>query len=346
MKKNFFLIVGVMVSISTGVRADQSTTNATPAGTNAAAHRAAATHRTSTRPRRPAPEPRTVPLVPGPAVVAVGAGPVNVRGKAGLGGEVIGHVTNGEPVTVIEEVTKNSKADEPSAWAKIALPGNAHAWVKASFIDPVSKTVTAKTKLNLRAGPGENYSVLGTLEPGATVKEVDTKNGWIQIETPANTYAYVAAQYLKQEPATAMAGTTEPTTEPVTTNAVPETAMVTPATNELAMAGMTGMTNTDMSGMTNETMLEPTPVVEEPPPQRIIQHEGIVHYSASIQAPTRFQLVSPDTRKPINYLYTTSTNLDLNRYKGLHVIVTGEEGLDERWRNTPVITIHRIQVLD
>jgi uncharacterized protein YgiM (DUF1202 family) len=338
MKKNFFLIVGVMVSISTGVLADQPGTNAAPAGT-----KAAATHRTSTRPRRPAPEPRTVPLVAGPAVVAVGAGPVNVRGKAGLSGEVIGHVTNGEPVTVIEEVTlKNSKADEPSAWAKIALPDKAHAWVKASFIDPASKTVTAKSKLNLRAGPGENYSVLGTLEPGATVKEVDTKNGWIQIETPANTYAFVAAQYLKQESATAMAGTTEP----ATTNAIPETTMVTPATNELAMADMTGMTNMDMSGMTNGTVMEPTPVVEEPPPQRIIQHEGIVHYSSSIQAPTRFQLVSPDTHKIINYLYTTSTNLDLNRYKGLRIVVTGEEGLDERWRNTPVITIHAIHVLE
>jgi uncharacterized protein YgiM (DUF1202 family) len=200
--------------------------------------------------------------------------------------------------------------------------------------------------LNLRAGPGENYSVLGTLEPGATVKEVDTKNGWIQIETPANTYAFVAAQYLKQESATAMAGTTEPTTEPATTNAIPETTMVTPATNELAMADMTGMTNMDMSGMTNGTVMEPTPVVEEPPPQRIIQHEGIVHYSSSIQAPTRFQLVSPDTHKIINYLYTTSTNLDLNRYKGLRIVVTGEEGLDERWRNTPVITIHAIHVLE
>jgi len=26
--------------------------------------------------------------------------------------------------------------------------------------------------------------------------------------------------------------------------------------------------------------------------------------------------------------------------------VTGEEGLDERWRNTPVITIQRIEVVE
>ena len=86
--------------------------------------------------------------------------------------------------------------------------------------------------------------------------------------------------------------------------------------------------------------------MEEPPPPRIVQHEGIVRGTASIQAPTQFELISPDNGRTIDYLYTTSTNLDLSRYKGLRIIVTGEEGLDERWRNTPVITIQRIQVLE
>jgi hypothetical protein len=65
----------------------------------------------------------------------------------------------------------------------------------------------------------------------------------------------------------------------------------------------------------------------------------------SIQAPTHFELYSPDTGKTIDYLYTTSKELDLRRYKGLRIIVTGEEGLDERWGHTPVLTIRRIEVL-
>ena len=65
----------------------------------------------------------------------------------------------------------------------------------------------------------------------------------------------------------------------------------------------------------------------------------------SIQAPTKFALVDPTSGKTVNYLYTSSTNLDLRRYKGLRIIVTGEEGLDERWKNTPVISIQRIQVV-
>ena len=352
MKKNFWLVLGVL--LSTSALADQATVS--PASTNAMQLESSATNapgartsrparRTAARRPAPAPELRTEPLVAGPAVVSVGAGPVNVRGKAGLAGEVIARVTNGEPVTVIEEVTlKNSKANEPSAWAKIALPEKAHGWVKTSYIDPANQTVTAKPTLNLRAGPGENYSVLGTLQFGDPVKEIERKDNWIKIETPSNAYAFVAARYLKQEPTMlAVTPTPEPTPTPTPTP-VSETPTVGPATNELAMAGMTNMNE---MAMTNEmTSVPAEPVVEEPLPPRIIQHEGIVWGTVSIQAPTRYALVSPETRKTINYLYTTSTNLDLSQYKGMRIIVTGEEGLDERWKNTPVITIHRIQVLE
>jgi hypothetical protein len=105
------------------------------------------------------------------------------------------------------------------------------------------------------------------------------------------------------------------------------------------------MTNEIASAETNELAAAAAPV-EEPPPLRIVQREGIVRYTGSVQAPTVFQLVSPENHKPIDYLYTTSTNLDLNRYKGLRIIVTGEEGLDERWKSTPIITIQRIQVIE
>ena len=52
------------------------------------------------------------------------------------------------------------------------------------------------------------------------------------------------------------------------------------------------------------------------------------------------------TEQTVTLQVATTTNLDLSRYKGMHIIVTGEEGLDARWKNTPVITIQKIQVLD
>jgi hypothetical protein len=96
---------------------------------------------------------------------------------------------------------------------------------------------------------------------------------------------------------------------------------------------------------TTPEIVEPV-IPQEPPPPRIVQREGIVRGMTSIQAPSRFVLISPENRKDIDYLHTTSTNLDLRRYKGLRIIVTGEEGLDDRWGNTPVLTIQKIQVVE
>ncbi|HWH68871.1 MAG TPA: hypothetical protein VNT26_05770, partial [Candidatus Sulfotelmatobacter sp.] len=104
---------------------------------------------------------------------------------------------------------------------------------------------------------------------------------------------------------------------------------------------------TETPAGTNEVAAAPTQAVtEEPPPKRIVQREGVVRGTRSIQAPTRFELFSPETGRAIDYLYTTAPDLDLRRYKGMRIIVTGEEGLEERWGNTPVITIQKLQVLE
>ena len=339
MKKNCWLILSALLTTSVVA---QTTTNHAAAVKHTSKKAAPAVAKATAKKRSPADEVRSTPLVPGPATVI--ASNVNVRGKSGLIGEIFTRVSKGDTVTVIEEITlKNSKADEPSAWAKIVFPATAHAWVNAPFVDPTSKTVTAK-KLNVRGGPGENYSVIGLLEKGATVKEVSVKGNWMEIEAPAGAFAFVAAQYLKQEaPAIVAAQPAEPAPAPA------------PTPTPVAEPPVVATTTTETTNPASPPVITPTPpviapepepVVPEPLPPRIIQHEGIVKGTWSIQAPTKFALVNPETGKTVNYLYTTSTNLDLSRYKGLHIVVTGEEGLDERWVNTPVITIQRIQVVE
>ncbi len=51
------------------------------------------------------------------------------------------------------------------------------------------------------------------------------------------------------------------------------------------------------------------------------------------------------TTRPSIIFTRTTTNLNLARYNGLHITVTGEEGLDPRWQDTPVLTIQKIYVL-
>jgi Bacterial SH3 domain len=313
------------------------------------------------------PELKTVPLVAGPAVVV--ASNVNVRGQAKLKSEVVTRITKGQSVSVLEEIVRNNSGpDEPSAWAKISLPPGAHVWVNSTFLNLANQTVRPK-KLNLRSGPGENYSVIGLLHSGDVVKPMTTKGDWTEIEAPASAYAFVAAQYLKQGlpeapvPIVAAAPTPapEPTPAPAPTPAPPEPA---PTPTAVAAAPAVAPPPTESpvvpapteppavtSAPTPAPIATPTetvtePAVAEPPPPRIVQREGIVRGMTSIQAPSKFVLISPENGRNIDYLYTTSKELDLRRYKGLRIIVTGEEALDERWGNTPVITIQKILVVE
>jgi hypothetical protein len=300
------------------------------------------------------PELMTVPLEPGPATVI--ASNVNVRGQAKLKSEVVGHLTKGDAVTVLGEVTlKNSAPDEPSAWAKIMLPSTQHVWVNGTFVDATNKTVSAR-KLNLRGGPGENYSVLGLLEKGSEVKELSTKGDWMEIEAPTNAFAFVAAQYLTQEAPAPVVTIPEPTPTPIPTpTPTPVIPEPPPATNIVADAPKVAMPPVQPTTPTPPPVVAtpqplvvpaPEPPADLPPPKRIVQREGLVRGTVSIQAPTPFELVNSDNGKVMNYLYATSTNLDLRRYKGMRIIVIGEEGLDERWGNTPVISIQRLHVLE
>jgi len=250
----------------------------------------------------------TVTLVSGPAQVAVKS--LTVRGQAGLKGEVVAHLKQGDTVTVLSQINLDKhKANEPAQWAQIAYPASAHVWVFAKFIDKDNKTVLTK-KVNLRGGPGENYSVLGTIEHGTAVTEIRTKGEWMEIEPPANAYAFVAAMYLTQAaPAT-----------PTTVAEQQPPAAAQPAAPPVAAA-------------------------PPPPTDRIVSHEGVVGPVMSPVAPTKYMLYDPDTYQTIDYLYTTAPDLDLGRYVNMRIIVTGVEGVDQRWPSSPIIAIQSIQVV-
>ena len=296
--------------------------------------------------KKKAPAPKKPALVEPPIVLVPGAATIkgrniNVRGQASFRGEVITHLNDGDAINVIEQVIlEKPKADEPSQWAKIVYPAGGFVWVHSSYIDTTNNVVSVK-KLNLRAGPGENHSIVGLVERGTPIKQVESKNNWVKIEAPTNAYAFVAAMFVKQEG-------TAPALPPIVsvmpeTTAVPETAPVVPANPEAAATNAAAEPTPVIASA--ETNAPVPPPVEELPP-RIISHEGVVRTAWHVQSPTAFRLVATDTGDTINYLYTTSTNLDLARYKGLRIVVTGEEGLDERWKATPVITIRRIQVVE
>lgn len=121
---------------------------------------------------------------------------VNVRGQATLESEVITQLHSGETVIIVEQIAVEKPAPgEPTNWAKILLPSNTPVWISTLFVDAATKTVKA-AKLNVRAGPGEQFSVVARLVKGDTVREIRTVDDWMEIEPPAGTVGYVAAELL------------------------------------------------------------------------------------------------------------------------------------------------------
>ena len=352
MKKNFWLTIGVAL-LTTGllVRADAQLTPGTPQTQPPV--KAPAKKKAAAKPAKTvkAPVEKTSaamekPIVLSPGAATVSGNNVNVRGKASFNGEVFTKLKSGDSVAVIEQViVEKPKAGEPAQWAKIAYPAGAHVWVHSSYVDD-NKTVKPK-KLNVRTGPGENYSIVGVIEHGTALKEISTKGKWMEIEAPASAFGYVAATYLRQAPSAA-------TVPPVVVIAPPE-----PPTTTTTGPPAPELASTTTSVTATNPATEPTPVpvpdaanagappavIEEIEVPRFVAHEGVVRGTVSIQAPTKYGLYSLENNKLINYLYSPTARLEMSRYYDSHVIVSGQEGLDERWKNTPVLTIQRIQVI-
>jgi SH3-like domain-containing protein len=304
------------------------------------------------------------PLVPNEPAAAK-QNNVNVRDKAAINGDIVTRLKAGETVTVLELVTlDHPKTDEPAKWAKISLPARGRAWVNTAFLD--ANKAVKPAKLNVRGGPSENYGVIGLLHKGDVVKDVGTKGDWTQIEPPAGVYGFVAAHLLSHKEPEAPAPLPQPVVMPVVMApppvATPPPAPPTPAVVENQqpiapppteppapavppVAPPPVIPPPPAPSVASVPAPLPPPVEDEPAPPRVVQRTGIVAGTVSIQAPSYFELLNLDNGKVMDYLYTGSTNVVLGRYKGKTVRVSGEEALDERWPNTPVITIEKIQVV-
>jgi uncharacterized protein YgiM (DUF1202 family) len=357
MKLNVW-IVSALAPLTAVLVMAQDTTPAPAAGTTPPAP--------ETAPAAPAKKPSSVKkrvVLDPPAAAVVKSGNVNLRGQPSFTGETLGHLQKGDTVTVLEQITlKRAKKDEPSEWAKIVLPAAIPVWVGGNYIDAEAKTIKTR-RVNLRGGPGENYSVVGRLEKGAAIKEIKTDNGWVAIEAPTNAYAYVAAEFLELQPPPAPPAAPPPAApapppEVVNvTNAPPPAA----ATNEPAAATpvapppapQQSEADKELEALRHATATEPAPnatpgptpaIAGGPLPVRIVTREGFVRRAYNIQSPTEFELRDIQNGRLIEYL-EPKPGMNFKIFVGTRVTVTGPEGMDSRWPRTPVLKVQSADLM-
>jgi uncharacterized protein YgiM (DUF1202 family) len=315
-----------------------------------------------------------------PAAAVVKSANVNLRGKAAFTGETLGHLQKGDTVTVLEHITlTHPKKDEPAEWAQIVMPASVPVWVGGEFVDADTKTIKVR-RVNLRGGPGENYSVVGRLEKGAVIKEVKSEKGWVAIEAPTNAYAYVAAEFLEMQPAPVLAATPPPAAapEPQVVNfntpappaaaaaaepAVAATPVAPPPAQqesevdrelealhhangaETAPAPTPAPAPDSASGASAAPAPAPAPAISsEPLPPRVVTREGFVRRTYNIQSPSEYELRDIQSGRLTEYL-EPKPGLNFKIFVGTRVSVTGPEGMDSRWPRTPVLQVQSVELM-
>ena len=126
---------------------------------------------------------------------------LNVRSGAGTGYARVGSVTQGQTVTIVDSV----KASDGYTWYKIS--GAASGYVRGDYISNiVSDNVQSKTgsiiadALNVRTGPGRNYSTMGTAAYGTRLTIISTSGEWYKVTCKVGDKirtGYVHSDYVK-----------------------------------------------------------------------------------------------------------------------------------------------------
>ena len=134
----------------------------------------------------------------------VNADYLNIRSGKGTDTSIIGGLTQGSVVTILD----NSDAN----WVKIRTAGGIEGYVAREYLTGVetpsepttpetpSETTTATVNadvLNVRSGKGTDTSIIGTLQNGETVTVLDNSDAtWVKIKTSSSLEGYVHRDYL------------------------------------------------------------------------------------------------------------------------------------------------------
>ena len=134
----------------------------------------------------------------------VNADYLNIRSGKGTDTSIIGGLTQGSVVTILD----NSDAN----WVKIRTAGGIEGYVAREYLtgaetpsepttpETPSETTTATVNadvLNVRSGKGTDTSIVGTIRNGETVTVLDNSDAtWVKIKTSSGLEGYVHRDYL------------------------------------------------------------------------------------------------------------------------------------------------------
>ncbi len=125
--------------------------------------------------------------------VTVSGGRLNVRAAATTGSAIVGALTNGTTVTLLEK---------EGEWWRVEYGAGKYGYCHASYITALggrrAKVSTGSSTLNVRAGAGTSYRRIGSLKNGSEVLVLSESGGWARVLYGGTSLGYVSLTYLEE----------------------------------------------------------------------------------------------------------------------------------------------------
>lgn len=123
----------------------------------------------------------------------VTAGVLNVRNGPGTDSSIKGYLYEGDTVSVLEK---------DNGWLRVQLGNKITGWVSDKYIkigtSSINTKIKCKANLNVRSGPGTNYSIKVTIKNGTIHEVIDKSNDWYKIQLSNGISGWVYGYYVEE----------------------------------------------------------------------------------------------------------------------------------------------------
>lgn len=262
---------------------------------------------------------------------------VNLRSRPVPNAEVVGQAA-GQTVLTVKSVT--------NGWVEVQAPDTGcDVYVHRDFI---KEGVVISDPLNIRAGPGINYSRVGALKKGDPVTARGEVGEWIRIAPPAAVSLWVKQDLVKMDTAPAAAPPALPTppSPPATTaSGTPGATPSAPSLTGPTRAPDT-METTPVNGAIPKNPalgdLKLAPVARQ---GLIVQREGRIYIpTLSFGRPSKFQFITGMDSGGELICYLKGNSEQLTDLEGRPMRIKGSEYWVQGSRQ-PVIVVEQIMLL-
>ena len=147
---------------------------------------------------------------------------VSLRSMPDVNAELLDRAMRGEELVFLGETND---------WMAVQAPDSLHFWVSSEYIP---NGIVVPSKLNVRSGPSQNYSVVCVVNTGDAVSLRGEFNEWLKIAPPIGSRVWISKEYVEkiEPPKPKPVAVPEPEPEPVVVEPEPEPIAVVPALTE------------------------------------------------------------------------------------------------------------------